>query len=604
MSAFQDFGPLSERRRAERQQKRRKRLMIAGASVSVVLIVAAVGAAAVLYNKPKQDSDSSKPSKSHGGSSSSSASANAKDYHANSAIQALCEATDHQSACESSLKKYIKPNSQPKELFRAAVTAVVDEVDKAFERTDSIKTDDPSVKAAIDDCRELHGYAVDDLNNTLGAINAHNLNQLQKQVHDLKIWLSAVAAYQQTCNDGFPEGELRTKMQTTMDSAKNLTSNALVIVGEVSSLISALNIAGVGAHRGLLEEEGEEPATSSFHEDGIPSWVSEQDRRTLLSRAANGLTPNVTVAKDGSGNFTTISDALKNMPKKYDGRYVIYVKEGTYQEQVLVDKNMINVTMYGDGSRKTIVTGSKNYVDGVKTFQTATFAVVGDGFLAVAMGFQNTAGAAKHQAVALRVSSDRSIFLNCRMEAYQDTLYAHAHRQFYRGCVILGTVDFIFGDAAAVFQNCILTVRRPLDNQQNIVLAQGRAIPYETSGFVVHNCRIVPDADLAPATAAIRSYLGRPWKEFSHTAIIESDIDGFIDPDGYMPWSGDFGLKTLTYTEYGNKGAGAGTSKRVNWPGFKVITKEAAKTYTPADFLQAGEWIPKTNTPVRMGLYG
>jgi pectin methylesterase-like acyl-CoA thioesterase len=110
---------------------------------------------------------------------------------------------------------------------------------------------------------------------------------------------------------------------------------------------------------------------------------------------------------------------------------------------------------------------------------------MGDGFMAIAMGFRNTAGAIKHQAVALRVQSDRSIFLNCRMEGYQDTLYAHSLSQYYRSCVIAGTIDFLFGDATAVFQNCIFMVRRPLDNQQNIVTAQGRINPHETTGFVL-----------------------------------------------------------------------------------------------------------------------
>lgn len=52
---------------------------------------------------------------------------------------------------------------------------------------------------------------------------------------------------------------------------------------------------------------------------------------------------------------------------------MIYVKEGVYEESVVVNKKMVNVTMYGDGSQKSIVTGSKNFVDGVPTFQTATF---------------------------------------------------------------------------------------------------------------------------------------------------------------------------------------------------------------------------------------
>lgn len=218
------------------------------------------------------------------------------------------------------------------------------------------------------------------------------------------------------------------------------------------------------------------------------------------------------------------------------------------------------------------------------------------------MGFRNTAGPEKHQAVAARVQADRAIFLNCRFEGYQDTLYAQTHRQFYRSCVIAGTVDFIFGDAAAVLQNCMIVVRKPLDNQQNIVTAQGRVDKRETTGIVLQNCRIVPDKKLIPAKSQIRSYLGRPWKEYSRTIIMESSIEDIIHPDGWLPWEGEFALKTLSYAEYNNKGPGAKVNARVKWPGHKIIRREEATKYTAGLFLQ-GNWITAAGVPVHFGLF-
>jgi pectin methylesterase-like acyl-CoA thioesterase len=227
---------------------------------------------------------------------------------------------------------------------------------------------------------------------------------------------------------------------------------------------------------------------------------------------------------------------------------------------------------------------------------------LGEGFLAKAMGFRNTAGPEKGQAVAARVQADSSVFVNCRFEGYQDTLYAQTHRQFYKSCVIAGTVDFIFGDAAAVFQNCLIVVRKPLDNQKNVVTAQGRIDKRETTGIVLHKCRILPDNKLVPFKSKISSYLGRPWKEYSRTVVMESTIDDIIHPDGWLPWEGDFGLNTLYYAEFNNIGPGAKVLARVNWPGHKLINQQEAFQYTVGPFLH-GDWINATGAPVHFGLY-
>lgn len=227
---------------------------------------------------------------------------------------------------------------------------------------------------------------------------------------------------------------------------------------------------------------------------------------------------------------------------------------------------------------------------------------MGSGFICKSMGFSNTAGAIKHQAVALRVQSDLSAFFNCRMDAYQDTLYAHAHRQFYRNCVISGTVDFIFGMSTTVIQNCLIIVRKPMDNQQNIVTANGRNYKYQESGFVIQNCRIVPDRFLSPVRTKIRSYLGRPWKENSRTVIMESQIGDLIQPEGWLEWNGDFALKTLTYGEYNNRGPGADVSKRVKWPGYHVFKKNDVLPYTVDSFISGSSWIKYSGIPFISGL--
>lgn len=229
-------------------------------------------------------------------------------------------------------------------------------------------------------------------------------------------------------------------------------------------------------------------------------------------------------------------------------------------------------------------------------------AAIGEGFICKSMGFQNTAGPEGHQAVALRVQSDMSAFFNCRMDGYQDTLYVQAHRQLYRNCVISGTVDFIFGDSSTVIQNSLIIARKPMDNQQNTVTAQGRADKRETTGLVIHNCRIVPEQKLYPLRFKIPTYLGRPWKEYARTVIMETTLADFIQPVGYLPWAGSFALSTCSYFEYANRGPGSRTVRRVRWKNVRVISRREAIQFTAVPFLQGNFWLKATGFPFLPGL--
>ncbi|KAG0476192.1 hypothetical protein HPP92_013033 [Vanilla planifolia] len=598
MSAFQEFGPLSERRRAEKQQKQRKRLMIVGASVSVMLVVAVVGVATTLYDSKKPVADSGgNHNRSSSSSSSSFSPSTSKALHASTKyIRNVCAVTDFKDACVTSLSKVVSDDkaSNPKEIIRAAVSVIAGAAEKGFNHSDSfINSDNPRVKSAINLCKSLFDDAHDELKLALSRIDLHKAEDLPNQKGYIKNWLSAALHYQEMCVDAFPD-EDKKKMNEAMKQAKQLTSNALAIVGKASKFLSLLEVDRV-ADRNLAEaplKSEKSGAAVSFGRDGLPTWITAEARRHLKEQAKDKLTPNVTVAKDGTGDFKTINDALNAMPKKYTGRYAIYVKTGIYEEHVVMGKEKENVTIYGDGSQKSVVTGSLNWVDGVQTSQTATFAASGFGLMLIGMGFRNTAGPEKHQAVALRLQSDNAVVLNCRMEGYQDTLYSQAHYQFYRSCVIAGTIDFIFGDATAVFQNCLIIVRRPLDNQQTIVTAHGRADRFEDTTYVLQNCRVTADPALAADKGRIRSYLARPWKEYSRTIFMETELGDFLHPDGYMPWEGDFALNTLFYAEYSNRGAGADTSRRVKWPGVKVLTKQEAAAWTIPQVYGIKNFVP------------
>lgn len=211
--------------------------------------------------------------------------------------------------------------------------------------------------------------------------------------------------------------------------------------------------------------------------------------------------------------------------------------------------------------------------------------------------FRNTAGPTKHQAVAVRNGADKSTFYSCSFEGYQDTLYAHSLRQFYRDCDIYGTIDFIFGNAAVVFQNCNMYPRRPLDNQFNAITAQGRTDPNQNTGISIHNCTIKAADDLANSINATQTYLGRPWKEYSRTVYMQSFMDSLIDPAGWKEWSGDFALNTTYSAEFSNTGPGSDTTNRVTWPGYHVINDTDAECFTVSSFIEGDAWLPETGVP-------
>ncbi|EPS66910.1 pectinesterase family protein, partial [Genlisea aurea] len=180
---------------------------------------------------------------------------------------------------------------------------------------------------------------------------------------------------------------------------------------------------------------------------------------------------------------------------------------------------------------------------------------------------------------------------------YQDTLYAHIQRQYYRNCRISGTIDFVFGDALSIFQNCTFLVRNPLPNQSCMVTAQGRFDPRSVTAIVIDGCEIRADPAFLSRNPMPRAYLGRPWKVRSRTIIMRTEIGGFIAPEGWAPWDGEFALDTLYYAEYGNTGPGSNTTGRVTWRGIQHIESEAAALWSPTRAYGGDGWITKTGIP-------
>ncbi|WRX11683.1 Pectinesterase [Theobroma cacao] len=229
--------------------------------------------------------------------------------------------------------------------------------------------------------------------------------------------------------------------------------------------------------------------------------------------------------------------------------------------------------------------------------------VDGERFKAVDVTFQNTAGLQKHQVVAMKNSANYSTFYRCSFERYQDTLYVHSLRQFYRECDIYGTVDFMFGNAATIFQSCNIYVRKPLPEQKNTITAQGRTNPNQNTSISIQNCAIEATPDLAINLSSNLNFLGRPWKQYSRTVFMQSYIDELISPPGWLEWNETFGLDTLYYEEFGNYGQGANTSMIVKWPSYSSLNATQAMAFTVYNFTMGDTWLHETDIPFSEGLY-
>ncbi|KAF7844826.1 pectinesterase 2-like [Senna tora] len=489
-------------------------------------------------------------------------------------IKLWCNQTPNPQPCEYFLTNnpthQLKTIKHKHDFFKLSLQLAQERALKGHANTLSLapKCRNPSEKAAWADCIELYDQTIQRLNKTIDP----NTNCSQT---DAQTWLSTALTNLETCKAGFYDLGVQDYVLPLMsNNVTKLLSNTL-----------ALN-----------KVPYQEP---SYNKDGFPTWVRPGDRK-LLQASSPASRANVVVAKDGSGKYTTLSAAINAAPKSSNGRYVIYVKTGIYNEQVEIKAK--NIMLVGDGIGKTIITGSKSVGGGTTTFRSATVAVVGDGFIAQGITFRNTAGASNHQAVALRSGSDLSVFYKCSFEGYQDTLYVHSERQFYRECDIYGTLDFIFGNAAVVFQNCNIFARNP-PNKVNTITAQGRTDPNQNTGISIHNCKVTAASDLKAVQNSVKTYLGRPWQEYSRTVVMKTFLDSLINQAGWLEWSGNFALNTLYYGEYMNTGAGSSTANRVKWKGYRVISSASeASKFTVGNFIAGNSWLPATSVPFTSAL--
>jgi pectinesterase len=300
--------------------------------------------------------------------------------------------------------------------------------------------------------------------------------------------------------------------------------------------------------------------------------------------------------------FPTIQNAMDHHPfAGPGGRVYIEIAPGTYHERVIITQNHTNITLLGKGKspEDVVITNSLNAKQAGGTFFTETVEINGAGFEADNLTFENAAGNTG-QAVAVADRADRSIFKHCRFLGHQDTLFADYGRQYYVDSYIEGGVDFIFGNATAVFDRTELHANGP-----GYLTAQSRTAPDQTTGYVVLNSRVTssinhdaPPMDAATpgakssASAHSTTGLGRPWRPYSRVIYINTELPADLNPTGWNNWNNPANEKTAYYAESNSTGPGANLSARVPWS--HQLTPAEAKQYLPATFLRGNDnWQPE-----------
>lgn len=309
----------------------------------------------------------------------------------------------------------------------------------------------------------------------------------------------------------------------------------------------------------------------------------------------------IVVARDGTGQFRTVTEAIEVCRAFMDYHKVIYVKRGTYKEKLIVPQWLQNIEICGEDRDQTIITYDDHAnitMDGcfwpkelkdqllamgdrpkLGTFRSFTVRVDGNSITFKNITIENNA-ARLGQAVALHTQGDRLLFVNCRLLGNQDTVYTGtaATRLYFRDCYIEGTTDFIFGPSTAWFEKC--TIHCKADSYITAA-STPQDIDY---GYVFNNCTVTA----APGVTKV--YLGRPWRDYGYTLFMNCTLPAEILPAGWHHWQKER-EQTARYLEYNNRGEGAKTDARVSWS--HQLTKKEVQQITPERvFSMKSEWRP------------
>ncbi len=317
---------------------------------------------------------------------------------------------------------------------------------------------------------------------------------------------------------------------------------------------------------------------------------------SLFTKHAKGY--DVIVAKDGSGNYTTVQDAINAAPAGRTIGYTIFIKNGRYKEKITIAATKTFIQLIGESVANTILTyddyasKSTSCSATLGTQNSASFSVNANDFAAIDITFENSYGDGS-QAVTVLVNADRAMFKNCRFLGNQDTVYLKGTgtpKSYFKNCYIDGNIDFIFGSAVALFDSCVLYAKTRVATSSSYITAPNTPTG-QAFGFVFKNA-ILPNN-----TGATAYFFSRPWPSPSEAAtaqkavFINAVLSSHINAAGWAVWNTSTITSNIYYAEFLSKyfnGNVVDISGRVPWS-YQLLAADTAAYSTAAMF---GTWQP------------
>ncbi len=275
----------------------------------------------------------------------------------------------------------------------------------------------------------------------------------------------------------------------------------------------------------------------------------------------------LTIAQDGSGEYTSIQDAI-DITQAYPLKQItLFIKNGIYNEKIELPATHVNMSFIGENADSTVIAFGDYAGKGKhNVFTSFTAKISGNRFSAKNITFKNNAKS-KEAALALFVDADKAVFENCKFIGNQQAVFTGGEnsKQYFLNCYIEGATDVIFGPATAVFENCKIKVKA----NSNITAA---STPSENFfGYVFLKSFIFADSSLN------NIHLGRPWRPNAKTVFLYCNLPKAISAAGWKNLEDTNHKPNIFYAEYKNNGSGAASGNRVSWA--KQLTDQEAKSY-------------------------